>query len=53
MMRYAIEGRMEGKRTRVRKRMMFLNMMKKEKGDNYKHLKDKCLSKNITSMNQT
>jgi len=31
------EGRTEGKKTR-RKRMMFLDMMKK-KGDNYQHLK--------------
>jgi len=53
MLRHAIEGRMEGKRTRGRKRMMLLVMMKKKKGDNYQHLRDKSLSKNITSMDQT
>jgi len=55
MLRHAIEleGRMEEKRTRERKRMMFLDMMKKEKDDNYQHLKTKSSSKNITSMNRT
>jgi len=32
--------------------MMFLDMMKKEKDDNYQHLKDS-LSKNITSMDRS
>jgi len=38
ILRHVIEVRMEGKRTRGRKRMMFLDMMKKKKGDNYQHL---------------
>jgi len=35
---------MKGKRTRKRKRMMFLDAMKKEKGDNYQHLKTRTLA---------
>jgi len=33
MLRHAIEGRMKGKRTRERKRMMLLDKIKKEKCD--------------------
>jgi len=47
MLRHAIEGRMEGKRTKGRKRMMFLDMMKKEKGDNYQHLKTRALARTL------
>jgi len=39
MLRHAIKGRMEGKRTRGRKRMMLLDTIKKEKGDDYQNLK--------------
>jgi len=35
MLRLAIEDRMEAKRIRGKKRMMLLDMMKKEKGDEY------------------
>jgi len=47
MLRHAIEGRMEGKRTRGRKRMMLLHMMKKEKGDNYQYLKTRALARTL------
>jgi len=46
-LRHAIEGRMEGKRIRGRKRMMLLDMMKKEKDDNYQHLKTRALARTL------
>jgi len=47
VLRYAIEVRMKGKRTRGRKRMMFLVMIKKEKGNNYQHLKTRALTRTL------
>jgi len=45
MLRHAIDGRLEGKRGR--KRMMLLDMMEKEKGDNYQHLKTRALARTL------